>query len=139
MSFSLTIILGRLTKDPEQRAAGSAKVTELSIESESSYKDKAGAWVKKTATDKVSVWGAQGDACFANLRAGSLVAVQAHTESRPWQDKIINNLVADKVHFLDKMVAKGGDEFNQERKPVQRPGGRPVAVTDPIDDSDIPF
>ncbi len=136
--LSITIIIGKLSADPEKKAVGSTSLVELSVESESSFKGKDGAWVKKTATDRVTVWGGQGDACAKNLRAGSLVGVVAHTESKPWKDKVINNLVADKIFFLDGKGASR-DEFDQTARPPQRSGGRPVTPEAPISDDDIPF
>ena len=137
--LSITIIIGKLSADPEKKAVGSTSLVELSVESESSFKGKDGAWVKKTATDKVTVWGGQGDACAKNLRSGSLVGVVAHTESKPWKDKVINNLVADKVFFLDGRGKNTQDEFDQTARPPQRAGGRPVTVSDPISEEDVPF
>lgn len=133
--LNITVLVGRLSEDPKVKQFGAGKsVTELTIESESSYKDKSQNWVKKSAFDTVTVWGPQGEAAQKFLRTGSLVACVAHSESRDWQGKKINNLISDRLVFLDK-----ADSNASAKAPLQRAGSRPVTVEDPIAEEDIPF
>lgn len=106
--MNIVILVGRLGRDPETRFTGSGTaVSNFSLATDESYKDKSGQWKSKTEWHKVVVWGKQAESCQKNLKKGSLVAVEGKLAAREWQDKSgakkqATEVVAGNVRFLDK-------------------------------------
>jgi single-strand DNA-binding protein len=88
MNFNKAIVLGRLTRDPEQRALPSGQsVVNFSIATSRFYKDNSGA--KQTATEfhNIVAFGKLADICARYLKKGGLVLVEGRLQTRSWQDK----------------------------------------------------
>lgn len=93
-------VLGRLTREPEQRQVGQGTVTEISIASDTGRKDQQGNNV--TAFYRASFWGNQGNAVMNYFHKGSPVYVAGELEPREYQDKNGNNRMSldiNHAHF----------------------------------------
>lgn len=88
MNFNKAFILGRLTRDPEQRALPSGQsVVNFSLATSRFYKDNSG--TKQSATDyhNIVAFGKLGEISARYLKKGSLVFVEGRIQTRSWQDK----------------------------------------------------
>lgn len=84
MSFHTVILIGNLGADPEMKylPSGTA-VTNFSVASNATRKNKDGETVKKTTWFRVAVFDKQAEACANYLHKGSLVAVEGDLNADP--------------------------------------------------------
>jgi single-strand DNA-binding protein len=105
-NINRVIITGNLTRDPEQRAAGSTSVTSLRVACNGRRKNNdTGQWEDQPNYFDVTVWGAQGENCAKFLSKGRPVAVDGRLHWREWTDKEGQkrqsvDIIADTVQFL---------------------------------------
>lgn len=112
-SFSQTIIMGHLGKDPEIRFLnnGSA-VTNFTVATSEKWKDKqSGEQKEKTEWHNCFLFGNQAERAAEWLHKGSLVHVVGQNETQKWQDKEGNDRYTTKVKVwkftpMDKAPAK---------------------------------
>ncbi len=88
MSVNRVILVGRLGRDPETRytSAGQA-VTNFSMATDESFKDRSGERQKRTEWHKIVVWGKQAEIAQQYLKKGSLVYVEGRIQTRQWDDR----------------------------------------------------
>ena len=83
MYQSLTII-GRLGKDPEMKVMPSGdSVTSFSVATDRQWKGQDGQKMKETTWFRISVFGAQAEACNTYLAQGKLVLVEGRLQVDP--------------------------------------------------------
>ena len=107
MNYNHTVIVGRLTKDPEiHYLATGSPVCEFSLASNRTY-GKGEEKKEETLFLDVTVWGTQAELMASSLSKGSHVLVDGRLKQERWQapdgsarSKIV--LVANSVQFLDK-------------------------------------
>lgn len=82
------ILIGNLGNDPETRytPSGSA-VTNLSIATDESYKDKQGEMVQKTEWHRIVMFGKLAEIAQQYLKKGSKVYIEGKLQTRKWQDQ----------------------------------------------------
>lgn len=88
MAFSLNRaqIIGNLTRDPEVRVAGSAKVATFGVATSMSWIDKASGQKKeKTEFHNVVAWRGLAEVCEQYLRKGMKVYVEGRLQTRDWE------------------------------------------------------
>jgi single-strand DNA-binding protein len=139
-NINRVVLVGNLTRDPEQRAMPSGtNVTELGVAVNHRYKNRqTDQWVEEPNYFNVIVFGAQGDACAQYLRKGRPVAVDGRLRWSSWEDKNGGgrrskvDIVADTVQFLGSR----GDDAGQG--PPQQQGNQGYGGSDvPADRSDF--
>lgn len=106
MSINKAIIVGHIGKDPETKNVGADTVTNFSVATTESYKDKAGAWQKITEWHNVVAWKLH-ESLIKSLKKGSLVYVEGKMRTRTYEDKDKNKrysfeIVSDIVRCFDK-------------------------------------
>lgn len=167
-SINRVVLVGNLTRDPEQRALPSgSNVTELGIAVNHRYKNRqTDQWVEEPNYFNIVVFGAQGDACFQYLSKGRPVAVDGRLRFSSWEDKNGGgkrskvDVVADTVQFLGSRGDDSGqtnanreaNQGNQGNQGFAAPSDVPAADTSDFDepagvgagggsrsDDDIPF
>lgn len=132
-----TVLVGRLTRDPELRhTAGGTPVCGLRLAFSTRARDADGGWADKSNYIDVVVWGRQGETCADHLAKGRRVGVTGRLEWREWdtQDggkRQTIEVVADHVQYLDPRDDREARDGN--------PGPAAPATSTPRDDSDIPF
>jgi single-strand DNA-binding protein len=88
MNFNKAIIVGRLTRDPEQRALPSGQpVVNFSLATSRFYTDKAGAKQNTAEFHNIVAFGKLAEICARYLKKGSLSLVEGRIQTRSWQDK----------------------------------------------------
>jgi single-strand DNA-binding protein len=147
------IILGNLGNDPDTRYSpqGSA-ITNLSLATDESYKDKQGQIVPRTEWHRVVLFNRLAEIAKEYLKKGSKVYIEGRLQTRKWQDqagqdKYTTEIVASEMQMLDsKQDGQQSQAPRQQQRPQQRPqyaGNQPQAPQqeqdDGFEDSEIPF
>lgn len=136
-SINQVILMGRLTRDPEQRTTASGKnVVSFSIAVDRVGQDDQADFFNITAWEKL------GDLVMQYLKKGRRVLVQGRLRQDSWEDKETGKrqsrieVTATDVTFLDGPNNDGGSQ-----KPVSNNKEEIVTAIDdkPIDLSEIPF
>lgn len=139
-SINQVILMGRLTRDPEQRTTSSGKtVVGFSIAVDRGGQDDQADFFEVTAWEKL------GELVMQYLAKGRRVLVQGRLRQDSWDDKETGKkrsrieVVASDVTFLDGPgdTAGGGGTS----RPAPRNEDSPAQIIDdkPIDLSEIPF
>ena len=137
-SINQVILLGRLTRDPEQRTTASGKnVVSFSIAVDRQSQDDQADFFNITAWDKL------GDLVMQYLSKGRRVLVQGRLRQDSWEDKETGKrqsrieVTASDVTFLD------GPNGDNSGSAAQKTTKKEEVVTEiddkPIDLSEIPF
>ena len=145
-SINQVILMGRLTRDPEQRTTSTGKV----IASFSIAVDRGG---QEDAADffNVTAWEKLGELVMQYLAKGRRVLVQGRLRQDSWDDKETGKrqsrieVVATDVTFLDGPSSEGGSSApaGSSSSSSSRSTSKDVVIEDiddkPIDLSEIPF
>ncbi len=153
-SVNKVILIGNLGRDPETRyMPDGGAVTNVSIATTETWKDKAGEKQEKTEWHRVAFFGKLAEIAGEYLKKGSQVYVEGRLQTRKWQDKegqdkYSTEIVADRMQMLGSrqgMGGGGGDrESGGEREGATRAAAKPAAAKpagskfDDFED-DIPF
>lgn len=147
------IVLGNLGQDPDVRyTAGGAAVTNISVATAESWKDKeTGQQQERTEWHRVVFFGRLAEIAGEYLRKGSQVYLEGRIQTRKWQDKegqdrYTTEIVANEMQMLG---SRSGGSANYDSAPMNNdinqdaPAKAPAApakdaVADDFDD-DIPF
>jgi single-strand DNA-binding protein len=152
-SVNKVILVGNLGRDPETRyTAGGDPITNVSIATTDTWKDKNGEKQEKTEWHRVAFFGKLAEIAGEYLKKGSQVYVEGRLQTRKWQDKegqdkYTTEIVADRMQMLGSRGGGAGSgaggEPPPERERASGGGGKPGAApakknVDDLDD-DIPF
>jgi single-strand DNA-binding protein len=144
-SLNKVQIIGNLGKDPETKyTQGGTAVSNFSVATSSSYKDKGGDWQEKTEWVNITAWGKLAEVCEKYIHKGSKVYVEGRLETQSWNDKQSGEkkyktvVVAGELIMLDGKSGNGESPERDLSKASQR-GGSQSNEDRPIDDSDVPF
>lgn len=131
------ILIGNLGGDPELRhtPTGSA-VTNLTIATADSWKDKEGVKQDRTEWHRVVLFSRLAEIASEYLKKGAKIYIEGRLQTRKWQDKegldrYTTEIIGNELQMLDSKSS--GDEQSQvgNSNPVAKPA-------DDFDD-DIPF
>jgi len=143
-SINQVILMGRLTRDPEQRSTSTGKT----IASFSIAVDRGG---QEDAADffNVTAWEKLGELVMQYLAKGRRVLVQGRLRQDTWDDKETGKkqsrieVVATDVTFLDGPNGGDGGSSAPATSSQSRNNSKDVVIEDiddkPIDLSEIPF
>ena len=139
VSVNRIIIIGNLGSEPEMRFTPNGRpVTSFSVATNRRYTTSDGERREETEWFTVVTWGRLAEQCNQYLNKGRLVYVEGRLRSHSWegqdgQKRSRNEIVADRVSFLDRQGSGGGGY--QEEKPADS-GFNGI---DDIEPDDIPF
>ena len=154
-SVNKVILIGNLGRDPETRyMPDGGAVTNVSIATTETWKDKNGEKQEKTEWHRVAFFGKLAEIAGEYLKKGSQVYVEGRLQTRKWQDKdgqdkYTTEIVADRMQMLGSRQGMGGGAAGGEREAPDRgestrPAGKPAGAKpagskfDDFED-DIPF
>lgn len=125
---NVVVLIGRLTKDPEERFAGETPVTNFTLAVDRQSKDKGADFIR------ITVFGKQAENCGKYLTKGKQCAIEGRLQTGSYDGKDGNkvfttDVIANRVEFLG---SKSDGEFKQD--PTLPQG---FAVLD--DDDETPF
>ncbi len=149
-SVNKVILIGNLGRDPETRyMPDGGAVTNASIATTETWKDKNGEKQEKTEWHRVAFFGKLAEIAGEYLKKGSQVYVEGRLQTRKWQDKdgqdkYTTEIVADRMQMLGSRQGMGGGDREaggeRESRPAAKPAGAKPAGSkfDDFED-DIPF
>lgn len=135
MSVNKAIIVGRLGRDPETRfTSGGQQVTNFSVATDETFKDRSGEKQKRTEWHRIVLWGKLAEIASQYLSKGSLVYLEGRIETREWEDKQgVKKFTTEIIGNTLRMLSSNG---NRTEAPAAEP--EPVGAT-VADDESIPF
>lgn len=155
MYLNKAIIIGNLTRDPEQKALPSGMaVTTFSVATNRVWKDKEGNKQESVDYHNMVVFGRQAETTAQYLKKGSSVLIEGRIQTRSWdgQDgkkQYRTEIVADRVQFGPRRDGEGfsGSNTNSaQTAPSQKPTENKMEEidtiqypTEDINPDDIPF
>jgi len=156
-SVNKVILIGNLGRDPETRyMPDGGAITNISIATTDTWKDKQGEKQEKTEWHRVAFFGKLAEIAGEYLKKGSQVYVEGRLQTRKWQDKegvdkYTTEIVADRMQMLGSRQGMGGGGGDRDRdsggdreagagaaRPAAKPAGKPGGKFDDFED-DIPF
>jgi single-strand DNA-binding protein len=88
MSVNKAILVGRLGRDPETRyTSGGQAVSNFTLATDESYKDRSGERQKRTEWHRIVLWGKLAEIAQQYLKKGMLVYIEGRIQTRQWEDK----------------------------------------------------
>lgn len=150
MYLNKAIIIGNLTRDPEQKSLPSGiAVTSFSVATNRVYKDKDGNRQEQADYHNIVVFGRQAETAGQYLKKGQSVLVEGRMQTRSWEQdgvkKYRTEVIADRVQFGPKAGPGGSGDYAQKapEESSQDPGSDSVSQIeypeDEINPDDIPF
>jgi len=145
MNLNKVILIGRLTRDPENRALPSGQsLTSFGMATDRFFTDKNGQKQQQVEFHNIVLFGKLADIAVQYLNKGSLVLIEGRLQTRTWQDSSGNKrmrteIVAERLQLGPKSAGKmvPGQEPEKETQPKE---DIPVIEEDgEIDISKIPF
>ncbi len=147
-SVNKVILIGNLGRDPEVRyLPDGGAVTNISIATTDTWKDKAGEKQEKTEWHRVVFFSKLAEIAGEYLKKGSQVYVEGRLQTRKWQDKdgqdkYSTEVVADRMQMLGSRSGMGGGDSGERAKSAPEGGGAAAGKSggrfDDFED-DIPF
>lgn len=126
-------LIGRLGKDPEVRyTPDGTMVTNFTLATDESYKDKNGDKVTKTEWHRIVTYRKLAEICGNYLVKGKMVFIEGKIQTRTWEDKdgvkhSTTEIIASDMKMLD---SKGKDSQNGQTASMPPPGPPPNALDD---------
>lgn len=121
-SVNKVILIGNLGKDPEVRnLPDGGAITNFSIATTDSWKDKSGEKQEKTEWHRISTFQKLAEICGTYLKKGSQVYIEGRLQTRKWTDKdgaekYYTEIIADKMQMLGNKSAAGESSQHNEKK-----------------------
>ena len=113
-SVNKVILVGNLGRDPEVRyMPDGGAITNISVATTDTWKDKAGEKQEKTEWHRVAFFGKLAEIAGEYLKKGSQVYLEGRLQTRKWQDKdgqdkYTTEIVADRMQMLGSRSGGGG-------------------------------
>jgi single-strand DNA-binding protein len=114
-SVNKVILVGNLGRDPETRyMPDGGAITNISIATTSSWKDKSGEKQEQTEWHRIAFFGKLAEIAGEYLKKGSQVYVEGKLRTRKWQDKdgqdkYTTEIIADAMQMLGGRQGMGGE------------------------------
>ncbi len=114
-SVNKVILVGNLGRDPETRyMPDGGAITNISIATTSTWKDKSGEKQEATEWHRVAFFGKLAEIAGEYLKKGSQVYVEGKLKTRKWQDKdgvdkYTTEVIADAMQMLGGRQGMGGE------------------------------
>lgn len=114
-SVNKVILVGNLGRDPETRyMPDGGAITNFSIATTDTWKDKAGEKQEKTEWHRISTFQRLAEIAGEYLKKGSQVYIEGRLQTRKWTDKdgvekYTTEIIADKMQMLGSRQGMGGE------------------------------
>ena len=162
-SVNKVILIGNLGRDPETRyMPDGAAITNISVATTDTWKDKQGEKQEKTEWHRVAFFGRLAEIAGEYLKKGSQVYVEGRLQTRKWQDKegqdrYTTEIVADRMQMLGSRQGMGGGGAERDvpgdrdagagagasagtgARPAPKQGAKPAGGKFDDFEDDIPF
>lgn len=136
-----TILMGRLTKDPEIRYAGSNNTAVVNFTLAVNRQFVKQGEEKQADFIPIVAWSKTAEFCAKYFSKGQQVAVAGRIQTRTWDDKdgkkvYITEVIAEEVHFADSKKTEPRDIGDMQPKGNNAPD---TTFTDDDSGDDLPF
>jgi single-strand DNA-binding protein len=128
-SVNKVILIGNLGRDPETRyMPDGGAITNISIATTDTWKDKQGEKQEKTEWHRVAFFGKLAEIAGEYLKKGSQVYVEGRLQTRKWQDKdgvdkYTTEIIADRMQMLGSRQGMGGGGADRGEPPDRESAG----------------
>ena len=128
-SVNKVILIGNLGRDPETRyMPDGGAITNISIATTETWKDKNGDKQEKTEWHRVAFFGKLAEIAGEYLKKGSQCYVEGRLQTRKWQDKdgqdkYTTEIVADRMQMLGSRQGMGGGDRGGGDMPERESSG----------------
>jgi single-strand DNA-binding protein len=142
MNFNKTIILGRLTRDPEVRSLPSGQpVCNFGMATSRFYTDKSGSKQNTTEFHNIVAFGKLADICSRYLKKGSLALVEGRLQTRTWQDKDGNKRSKTEIIMENMQLGPKAASSGASSSSYQGPSksSKPALDDIPVIDQEAPL
>ena len=143
MNFNKAVLVGRLTRDPEQRNLPSGQpVVNFGLANSRFYTDKSGSKQSVPEFHNIVAFGKLAEICARYLKKGGLVLVEGRIQTRSWQDKDDNKRSRTEIVMESMQLGpktSGGGGFSQPSSPAKPSSADDIPVIDqeaPISESE---
>ena len=138
-SLNKCMLIGHLGRDPETRySADGSAITNATMATSESYKDKAGNKQEKTEWHRLVFFGKLAEIAGEYLKKGSLVFVEGRIQTRKWEkdgvERYSTEIVCERLQMLGPRGESSAPAEPSGKAPAKKTGGS----FDDMDD-DIPF
>ena len=143
MNLNKVLLIGRLTRDPENRALPSGQsVTSFGLATDRFYNDKTGQRQQQTEFHNIVAFGKLADIASQYLNKGSLVLIEGRLQTRSWKDnsgnqKYRTEILAERLQMGPKSASR--QNFQNQNQEKETKENIPVIEEEEIDVKDIPF
>ena len=137
-SVNKVILVGNLGRDPETRyIPDGGAVTNISIATTDTWKDKAGAKQERTEWHRVGMFGKLAEIAGEYLKKGSQVYIEGRLQTREWEKDGVKRYSTEII--ADRMQMLGGKPSSERQEaPAPKPAAKPAGNFDDFED-DLPF
>jgi len=146
MDLNKAQLIGRLTRDPEQKSIPSGEiVTTFSVATGFTWKDKAGQKQEKTEFHNIVAWRKLAEICGQYLKKGSKVYIEGRLATRNWEDqsgvkKYRTEIIADNMIMLEGRGARATAAPAPAKPAVEQVAATPSEQQEEeVNIEDIPF
>lgn len=139
MNLNQVTIIGRLTRDPEQKALpNGTAVSNFSVATSRTWKDKAGAKQEETEFHNCVAFGRTAEVIGQYLKKGQLVNVVGRLQTRNWEKDGHKNYRTEIIVDQMQMGPKAGTSGSASA-PSESAGATDDGDPGPGNADDIPF
>lgn len=153
MDLNKTMLIGRLTRDPETRTTPQGvTVTNFGLATGRVWKDAQGNQQERTEFHNIVAWRRLGEICAQYLSKGRQIYIEGHLQTRTWDDEQSGKKMYRTEVIADNMIMLGnkGDQVQSapasqtapasQSQPEPVPAGANASASDEeIRIEDIPF
>ena len=151
MNYNKVILVGRLTRDPENKVLPSGQsLTSFSMATDRFFTDKNGQKQQQTEFHNIVLFGKLADIAVQYMNKGSLVLIEGRLQTRSWQDqngvkKYRTEIIAERLQLGPKSAKFASQEagpVRNESKQNEQNGQENIPVIEEeqeINIKDIPF
>lgn len=123
-SLNKVTLIGNLGRDPETRfMPDGGRITNVSIATTETWKDKSGEKQEKTEWHRVSFFGKLAEITGEYLKKGSSIYVEGRLQTRKWQDKDGQDKYTTEIVASGMQMLGGRPGGNTGERSADRDGG----------------
>lgn len=121
------ILVGNLGQDPETKQLDNGSVTNISVATSESWKDKSGEKQERTEWHRIAAFGKLAEIMGKYLQKGSKVYIEGSLRTRKWQDKEGNDrytteIVAKEMQMLDSKGEQSAPKAAPQQDDIESDG-----------------
>jgi single-strand DNA-binding protein len=128
MNYNKVILVGRLTRDPENKVLTSGQsLTSFGMATDRFFNDKSGQRQQQTEFHNIVLFGKLADIAVQYMNKGSLVLIEGRLQTRSWQDqngvkKYRTEIIGERLQLGPKSARLSSQEAGPARNESRQEG-----------------